>query len=390
MITPFFATYPKKVIFALRSTLQPQKITFILQDTRKMQHFKPLKTLILFTGIILLTFSCQDDKKDREEQARQEHIKDKNPVDTIVLKKRTFHRELLSNGTLEALQKSGLRFKVPGVLKEIKVSNGEKVKKGQLIARLDDYSIKNELQKAETQIEKARVNFQDILIGQGYDPEDTASVPKDFLRIAKVKSGLADAQTDLRKAQYRLKSSSLHAPFSGIIANIEKKAFENIDSGEEFCTLINNEWYHVKFSILESELDEIETGKKIIIRPLAGGEFEGTIDQINPVVDEDGLVTIRGKVRNTNGTLMEGMNTKVLARTELQNRLVIPKSAMVLRQNKEVVFTVRNDSTAIWNYVETGEENSRYYTIEDGLKPGDIVITSGNINLAHESTVEMQ
>ncbi|MFW6095625.1 MAG: efflux RND transporter periplasmic adaptor subunit, partial [Bacteroidota bacterium] len=88
--------------------------------------------------------------------------------------------------------------------------------------------------------------------------------------------------------------------------------------------------------------------------------------------------------------LMEGMNTKVLAKTELQNKLVIPKSAMVLRQNKEVVFTVQNDSIATWNYIETGEENSRYYTVEDGLKPGDTVITSGNINLAHESTIDVQ
>ncbi|MFP4041801.1 MAG: efflux RND transporter periplasmic adaptor subunit [Bacteroidales bacterium] len=355
-----------------------------------MQHLKPLKTALILTGILLFTFSCQTEKRESEEQARQEQIGDKNPVDTMVLKKRTFNRELLSNGTLEALQKSGLRLKVSGVLQEIKVSNGEKVEKGQLIARLDDYSLKNELQKAQTQIEKARVNFQDVLIGQGYDPEDTASVPKSFLRIAKVKSGLADAQTDLKKARYRLESSSLYAPFTGVVANIEKKKFDNIDSGEEFCTLINNEWYHVKFSVLESELDEIETGKKILIRPLAGGEFEGIIDQINPVVDEDGLVTIRGKVRNTNGRLMEGMNTKVLAKTELQNKLVIPKSAMVLRQNKEVVFTVQNDSIATWNYIETGEENSRYYTVEDGLKPGDTVITSGNINLAHESTVEVQ
>ncbi|MFW6096150.1 MAG: efflux RND transporter periplasmic adaptor subunit, partial [Bacteroidota bacterium] len=240
-----------------------------------MQHLKPLKTALILTGILLFTFSCQTEKRESEEQARQEQIGDKNPVDTMVLKKRTFNRELLSNGTLEALQKSGLRLKVSGVLQEIKVSNGEKVEKGQLIARLDDYSLKNELQKAQTQIEKARVNFQDVLIGQGYDPEDTASVPKSFLRIAKVKSGLADAQTDLKKVRYRLESSSLYAPFTGVVANIEKKKFDNIDSGEEFCTLINNEWYHVKFSVLESELDEIETGKKILIRPLAGGEFEG-------------------------------------------------------------------------------------------------------------------
>jgi multidrug efflux pump subunit AcrA (membrane-fusion protein) len=84
------------------------------------------------------------------------------------------------------------------------------------------------------------------------------------------------------------------------------------------------------------------------------------------------------------------MNVKVMVRTEIPNRLIIPKNAMVLRQNKEVVFTVQKDSIAIWNYVKTGYENSSHYTIKEGLKAGDTVIVSGNVNLAHESTVEIQ
>ena len=325
-----------------------------------------------------------------ETQAKKQHLKDKNPVDTMVLKKGVFEKELVSNGRLEALQKAKLRFKVSGELAKIFVSNGQRVKKGQLLARLDEFSLKNDLNKAQNQLEKAKVNFKDVLIGQGYEAEDTASVPNDFLRIAKVKSGLADAQTDMKEAQHRLKSASLYAPFSGVVANIEKKEFDKIGSGEDFCTLINNSKYHVNFSVLESELDEITLNKDMIAKPLAGGTFYGKIDQINPVVDENGLVTVRGLVNNTNGKLLEGMNAKVLVKTKVPGQLIIPKTAMVLRQNKEVVFTVKQDSIAIWNYVKTGQENSRKYTITEGLKPGDVVITSGNINLAHESVVDVQ
>ena len=308
----------------------------------------------------------------------------------MVLEKGTFHRELVSNGRLEALQKAELRFKVSGELQKIVVENGEKVKKGQLLAQLNDFSLKNKLKKAQNQLEQAEVNFKDILIGQGYQPTDTASVPRELLRIARVKSGLADAKTDLREAQYHLQSAALHAPFQGIIANIDKKAFDKIGSGENFCTLINNNKYHVRFTVLESELDEIARGKKIIANPLAGGKFRGVIDHINPVVDENGLVTVRGLVKNSNGKLLEGMNVKVLVRTKIPEQLIIPKTAMVLRQNKEVVFTVKNDSIAIWNYVKTAHENSSQYTIKEGLDAGNTVIVSGNINLAHESTVVIQ
>jgi hypothetical protein len=83
------------------------------------------------------------------------------------------------------------------------------------------------------------------------------------------------------------------------------------------------------------------------------------------------------------------MNVDVKIRTDIEQQLVIPKTAVVLRQNKEVIFTLKNDSIAIWNYVETSYENTRYCTIKKGLEPKDIIITSGNTNLAHESLVEV-
>ena len=229
-----------------------------------------------------------------------------------------------------------------------------------------------------------------MLIGQGYEPDDTAAVPDRFLRIARVKSGLADARASLQQARNELKSSSLHAPFSGVVANIEKNEHDRIGAGEDFCTLIDNRSFHVKFSVLESELDQIELQQDILVKPLAGGSYRGYIDQINPVVDKNGLVTVRGLVKNPNGNLMEGMNVEVEIKNEFPDRLVIPKSAMVLRQNKEVVFTLKNDSIATWNYVKTGMENSSNYTITEGIEPGDTIITSGNINLAHESIVKIQ
>jgi len=352
-----------------------------------MNSFGLIKSLLI---IVFLFYSCSHAKNNPNEIGKKQILKEKNPVDTLVLRQGTFHRELMSNGRLEALQKAALRFQVAGELQDIRVANGQFVKKGQLLARLNDFSLKNELSKARNQLKQTEINFKDILIGQGYEPEDTASLSNEFMRIALVKSGLANARTDLREAQHRLKAASLYAPFSGVVANIEKKEFNRLAVSDDFCTLINNNHYHVKFSVLESELDEIALQKPIIATPLAGGEFRGTIDQINPVVDENGLVTVRGLVENSNGKLLEGMNVKVLVRTKFHNQLIIPKSALVLRQNKEVVFTVERDSTAIWNYVKTGQENSTSYTITEGLQPGDTLIVSGNINLAHESSVVIQ
>ena len=84
--------------------------------------------------------------------------------------------------------------------------------------------------------------------------------------------------------------------------------------------------------------------------------------------------------------LFEGMNVRVSVQRSLGKQLVVPKSAVVLRSGKQVVFTLVNGK-AYWNYVRTGLENADSYAIVEGLKVGDQVITTGNINLAHEAPV---
>ena len=111
----------------------------------------------------------------------------------------------------------------------------------------------------------------------------------------------------------------------------------------------------------------------------------GNITQINPQVDANGMVKVKAGFRN-NGRLIDGMNVKVAIRKPVPNSLVVPKEALVIRQGRDVIF-VRQDSLAIWKYVTVEFENSTSLSIKEGLEPGDLVIISGNVNLAHETVV---
>jgi len=116
-----------------------------------------------------------------------------------------------------------------------------------------------------------------------------------------------------------------------------------------------------------------------------GKEYTGRITKINPMVDENGMVKVRAELKN-GGKLLEGMNVKILIRKPVEDRLVVPKEALVIRQGRDVVF-VREDSLAIWKYVTTEYENSDSFSISEGLEEGDKVIYRGNVNLAHETVV---
>ena len=96
------------------------------------------------------------------------------------------------------------------------------------------------------------------------------------------------------------------------------------------------------------------------------------------------------------GQLLEGMNVKVLIQKDVAKQFIVPKASVVLRQNQEVLFTVKSGKT-YWTYVQITNENSRQYTViphpdksSATLKQGDTIVVSGNLNLAHDSEVSIK
>lgn len=312
-----------------------------------------------------------------------------NEVTVLPLKSTEFHHELISNGKLSARQSADLRFESAEPIARIYVKNGAHVTKGQKIASLAPFRLANKTAQAKDALERAKLELQDVLIGQGYLLEDSAQVPAATLRLARVKSGYDGALTAYRLAAYEEERATLTAPFDGVVANLFAKPFNTASTSDVFCTVIDSRSLEASFTVLESELPLIRIGDRVRVTPFAAdaGETDGRISEINPVVDANGMVQVRAGVADK-GKLFEGMNVKVSVRRSLGRQLVIPKGALVLRTGKQVVFTLV-DGKAYWNYVRTGLENADSYTVEEGLKEGDVVITGGNINLAHETPVKV-
>lgn len=132
----------------------------------------------------------------------------------------------------------------------------------------------------------------------------------------------------------------------------------------------------------------VQINDKVLVTPLAQESYtvEGRITEINPLIDQRGMVQIKAVIPNTENRFLEGMNVSVRVQRLLGKRLVIPKSALVLRSNRKVVFTLENNK-AMWVYVQTAQENSDSYVVTEGLNPGDSIIYEGNFNLSHESPV---
>jgi RND family efflux transporter MFP subunit len=350
------------------------------------------------TGIIFLFLlgSCSG-KKENEAEDRDEkmsEMKDDKPVLVKVkpLEYTDFSYELISNGTIAAMQKADLQFQSQEIIRKIYVKNGQTVAKGEKIAELDQFKLETALRQAEEAFERARLDLQDVLIGQGYAIADSADIPPDVVKIAKIRSNYEQSQTNHAVAQYNLDAATLYAPFAGVVANLTLKEF-NQPGSEVFCTVIDNRSPEAVFNILENELPLTKLNDRVIVAPFSQPDYtvEGRITEINPMIDKNGMVRIKALLDNRDNRFYEGMNVKIRVQRLLGNRLVIPKSALLLRTNRKVVFTLKDDR-AQWVYVETAQENSdSYVVVDDGkLREGDQIIYEGNLNLAHESPVVIE
>lgn len=348
--------------------------------------------VVLMPGILI---SCKHkvdpDKEENVENAPA--MTSEVYVDTIKLRPQTFHREMICNGKLKAIEKSELSFADGGIVSAVLVHNGSYVRKGQLIAKTDDGDARLDWEKAKKELEKAKVQLADKLIGLGYDGL-TDKVPTDVLHRAKVSSGYYLAQYQLQAAQRAIGKCVLVAPFDGHIADLDNKRSQRID---KLCTLINDGTLDVEFSVLEAEVKHVRRGQKIKVSPFAdeASRFVGTVVNINPTVSDKGLIKVTARIQNPAGKLMDGMNVKVIIENDVPHALVVPKDAVVERDGYQVVFVYKGGE-AVWTYVDVAYSNISSFAItgckrkETEIHAGDVIITSGNLNLADGTQVKIK
>ena len=332
-------------------------------------------TICAFAAALLLT-SCGGKKTSEEgKDGKLQYSPQVNEVEVITLERTDFARQLLSNGKLAASRKSALLFGTSGKIASINVKNGSVVGAGATIATLDRPDLRLALESADIALKKAEIDLYDFLAGQGYSARDTMSVPKDLMATARMRSGYTSAENSLSKARYDISGTVLRAPFHGRVADVKD----------------------VDFTVMESEYSFLSIGLPVKIRPFAdeGKEYSGKITSINPSVDSKGQISVRAQVAN-DGSLIDGMNVKVVVERMIPGQLVVPRSAVVIRDNLDVLFTYTPDGRAHWTYVKILYSNGDSHVVTANtdrnatLDEGDQVIISGNLNLADNSEVTLK
>ncbi len=350
--------------------------------------------------IAVLVCGCKG-KKDKEENedttemARGSFKADKNIVTVEPLALKTFNKQLICNGKLEAQSKVTVQFSAQGPIAQVNVRDGQKVQKGQILASLDKEQPRRQLEQARLAFDKAEMNLADRLLDYGYTLADTAKIPADQKRVIYINTGFIDSKMALENAERTFNQCDLKAPFSGKVASVKGHIYEQ---GGQFCTLIDDSRYLVRFSVLETEYGFVHVGQQVLVSPFVNNDLviKGSIVSINPTVDQNGQIAVTAQVPGAD-ELMDGMNVRITVENSVPNQMVVPKSAVVIRDNMEVLFRIDPDNGhSLWTYVNVLMSNTMEHVVEPNkdrgadLNIGDLIITSGNLNLGDDAEVVIQ
>ncbi|NUB13266.1 efflux RND transporter periplasmic adaptor subunit [Azospirillum brasilense] len=299
------------------------------------------------------------------------------PVEALPVKVGTVSRQVTAVGSLLSSESVVIRPEVAGKVSEIAFLEGQAVKKGAVLIRLDDSIARATLAQAQASIafSRAELSRAEELYRQRTGPARNREQA-----LAKLQSDEATVQ--LAKAQ--LEKLTLTAPFDGVLGLRKVSVGDVVAAGKDIVNLEAIEILKLDFRVPELYLPTVRTGQtlKVAVDSFGGRTFDGTVYAIDPLVDVNGrAVVIRARVPNSDGALRPGLFARVaLTLDQNPNAVLVPEQAVSAFGNKQFVFKVV-EGKAVQTTVTLGERRNAEVEITAGLQPGDVVVTAGQLKI---------
>lgn len=301
--------------------------------------------------------------------------------------KQPINLDFSANGNFAANQDLKLLSEGSGRVTRILVQEGSRVSKGQILVHIDAEYASLELQRAEDALQKLKIDFD-----RYKSSYETGGVTK--AQLDEVEFQVRNTENQVQTAKRRLSDSYVRAPISGVInsRNIEVGAY--VSPGTELFEIVDVSRLKLQVNASEAQVVNLKAGDKAVITSTVfpDREFSGTISFIAPKADNSLNYPVEILVDNTAaGTLRAGMyGTATFKFPEQAPAIVVPRTAFVGSVNSNQVYVISTDTTAVQKSVTPGRVLGEIVEILNGLEEGELVITSGQINLTEGVKVNAQ
>ena len=319
-----------------------------------------------------------------EKDPKAEKAPDAVPVEAVAASRRAVAASYTGTAALEARAESQVVAKTSGVALAVMVEEGQQVRAGQPLVRLDPDRARLAVAQSEAQMRKLENSFQRAqkLVGQ----QMVSAADVDQLRF-----DLENARAQYRLATLELSYTTVVAPISGVIASRSIKTGNFVQINTPIFRIVDNSRLEATLNVPERELATLRPGQPVtlVADALPGKSFPGTVDRISPVVDAgSGTFRVVSGFGKDAAGLQPGMFGRIrIDYDQRADAMVVPRLAL-LDDGDPAVFRVRDGKVARVP-VKLGYAEGPWVEIRDGLAVGDKVVTAGKVALRDGTAVQV-
>lgn len=215
-------------------------------------------------------------------------------------------------GTIQSVSEVAVTSRINEQIAMLGVEMGQRVRKGQVVVRLDRTSTEDKIMKGRAELERAEYQYQNILMGQGYKRGAFDQAPESIRELARVNSGYNTAKAALRQTEHQLSYCTIQAPISGVVTQLDAVLYATAVPGETLFRIVDTDHLKVCFDILENELQRFGKGTVITVTPISypDDRHQARITAVSPVVEKSGMIHLEAAL-TPHPHLMPGMSAIV-------------------------------------------------------------------------------
>jgi membrane fusion protein (multidrug efflux system) len=291
-------------------------------------------------------------------------------------------------GTARAYESITVTAKVAGIIAEISFQEGQKVKAGDMLLRMDADERRAEIEaavaetrRAEAQRNELRTRLERAVALRRTGAGTEAQVEDLTAQVKTLDSAIASAEARRKAAEARLEDLVIRAPFDGRLGTRSVSLGAYVSPGTRITTLDDLSRIRLDFSVPENLLAHLKVGNTVRARAAAFGErvFEGKVSVIDPRIDPvTRALRLTAEFRNPDEALRPGMFMSVAVEVTVKDdATVVPEEAVVSEGLRQLVYVVTADNKIERRVIVIGQRQRTNVEVVEGLKPGETIVIRG-------------
>lgn len=360
---------------------------------------------LAFTALLIVAYSCgsKDDLgekkealaekkkelkelkaeiKEMEEEiaaadpAFSKEVREAQLVTTLPVKQETFEHFVEVRGDVQSEKNVTISAETMGNVEQVPVSEGQQVRKGQLLVKINSDVLRNNLSEIETQLELATAVFE----RQKNLWDQKIGTEVQFLQTKSNKESLENRRAMLRS---QLEQATARAPFSGTIEEVMVRVGEAASPGAPLVRLVSLQDMYIKADVSESFVGAFKKGDKVeVYFPSLQKTFESSVTAVGNVINPaNRTFTLEARLPDNNELLRPNLLAVLKVKDfEQKNGIVVPTHLIQRDRKGEFVYVVENQDKlkmVAKKHIETGLSYNNETLVTAGLQPEDVLINEG-------------